>query len=365
VHVKAVVAEQVRESGTLVLNADDPNVLGLIDRPRMRAGEHTVVLVSTSPTHPAVVGHARTGGWTDVVDHRCLVERRGTSEAGVLPVDEVPGALGGAAVHQLTNALLAIAAARAIGVPLTVVASDLPRFAPYANPGRGSLFALRGGHVLVDYGRNPEAISAVAQVTRALWGTRVHALLTLPGDRCDALLRDAARAAARGFPRLTVHEDRDLRGRAPGEVPALVYAAVRATAPHVACRVERDTVTGLRDALAELQPGHVVVVFYDRLGDVLDVLTEAGAVPVEVPSLVTPPIGVAWSSSAVRTLGAFPAGAAVLHPGGSALDAVEVIGHDAPRRLRAVRAGCGAPDAGRAPRSDRRGRPTASNGCSW
>jgi cyanophycin synthetase len=90
-----------------------------------------------------------------------------------------------------------------------------------------------------------------------------------------------------------VHEDRDLRGRAPGEVPALVYAAVRATAPHVACRVERDTVTALRDALAELQPGHLVVVFYDRLGDVLDVLTEAGAVPVEVPSLVTPPVGVA------------------------------------------------------------------------
>jgi cyanophycin synthetase len=147
--------------------------------------------------------------------------------------------------------------------------------------------------VLVDYGHNPEAISAVAQATRAVWGTRVHALLTLPGDRCDALLRDAARAAARGFPRLTVHEDRDLRWRAPGEVPALVYAAVRATAPHVACRVERDTVTALRDALAELQPGHVVVVFYDRLGDVLDVLTEAGAVPVEVPSLVTPPVGVA------------------------------------------------------------------------
>jgi cyanophycin synthetase len=116
VHVKAVVAEQVRESGTLVLNADDPNVLGLIDRPHVRAGERTVVLVSPSPTHPAVVGtHERVGGWTYVVDHGCLVERRGTSEAGVLPVDEVPGALGSAAVHQLTNALLAIAAARAIG----------------------------------------------------------------------------------------------------------------------------------------------------------------------------------------------------------------------------------------------------------
>src|SRR5207249_1896629 len=59
---KAVVAERVRDGGTLVLNADDPWVRTLAERPRVRAAHKRIVWFSTVPDHPLVRAHVANGG---------------------------------------------------------------------------------------------------------------------------------------------------------------------------------------------------------------------------------------------------------------------------------------------------------------
>jgi cyanophycin synthetase len=167
-----------------------------------------------------------------------------------------------------------------------VVADGLRSFRPReGNPGRGILLRRGDVHLLVDYAHNPAAICAMADTLRRVWGPEhMVAAVTLPGDRRDDLLAEAARAIADGFDRVVVYEDADRRGRAAGEVPALVRREIAAYRPEVRCGVVRRVEEAVPAALAMAAPGDVVLVMYDRIDPVLALLGGLGAVPVEDPS---------------------------------------------------------------------------------
>jgi cyanophycin synthetase len=63
-------------------------------------------------------------------------------------------------------------------------------------------------------------------------------------------------------------------------VARLLCEAVNAEWPGTECRVVLDEVEALRSELLELQSGQVVIVFYDKLGPIQEVLREFGAEPV-------------------------------------------------------------------------------------
>jgi cyanophycin synthetase len=115
----------------------------------------------------------------------------------------------------------------------------------------------------------------------AKWeGRRVTGIIGVPGDRDDSVVEAAGRIAARGFHRVIIKEDKDLRGREAGEVARLLCEAVGDEWPGTECRVVLDEVEALRSELREAQEGQVVVLFYDKLEPVLEVLEEYGAVSV-------------------------------------------------------------------------------------
>jgi cyanophycin synthetase len=157
---------------------------------------------------------------------------------------------------------------------------------PVHNPGRGML--LRRGEVslFVDYAHNPAALAAVLRTLHRLWGPdRCLAAVTLPGDRRDDLLKASAQVLADGLTRVVLYDDEDPRGRAPGEVSALVENEMRARRP--ALRSVR--VPGYREAvetaLRLAAPGDVVLVLYEKIEAMLALLTELGAVPAEAVPL--------------------------------------------------------------------------------
>ena len=116
---------------------------------------------------------------------------------------------------------------------------------PAHNPGRGTL--LRRGEVslFVDYAHNPAALAAVLRTLHRLWGPdRCVAAVTLPGDRRDDLLAASAQVLADGVTRVVLYDDEDPRGRAPGEVSALVEREMRAGAR--SCARSGRTATGRR-----------------------------------------------------------------------------------------------------------------------
>jgi cyanophycin synthetase len=287
-HVKALIAERVRDGGTLVLNADDPWVRSLVDRPRVRADRKRVVWFSLEPDNTIVAAHLAKGCTAYVVENGWLVQAVGARRMPLIRAADLPGAFGGAATFTAANALAAVAAARAIGATHEVALERLADFEPRRhNPGRGTLLRLRDVHLFVDYAHNPAALAAVIRTLHRLWGPdRCVAAVTLPGDRRDDLLAASAQVIADGFTRVALYDDEDPRGRATGEVSALVGREVRARRP----QIRSEQAVGLRGAvdaaLGLAVPGDVVLVLYEQVDEVLALLHGMGAVPAEAGLVV-------------------------------------------------------------------------------
>ncbi|HEV2864076.1 MAG TPA: cyanophycin synthetase [Pyrinomonadaceae bacterium] len=283
VYVKSLVAERVREGGTLVLNADDEHLARLAESPRVSRINKRVVYFSMRENHVLIRKHLDAGGTAYFLRDGRVMEAAGDgAELSVLEVAGVPATLGGTAEFQVANVLAAVAACRALGLGPALIASALAEFvAADDNPGRLNFYRLpSGAHVLLDYGHNPEAFAAVCRMAARWDGRRVTGVVGLPGDRSDELIEEAARVAARGFHRVVVKEDKDPRGRRPGEVAEIIRRAVREESPTVECVVAADEEIALRRELAGAGAADVVVVFFDKLAPLVRVLEEAGAVPV-------------------------------------------------------------------------------------
>ncbi|WP_200207836.1 cyanophycin synthetase [Micromonospora coerulea] len=290
VHVKALIAERVRDGGTLVLNADDPYLRELIDRPRVRAEHKRLVWFTLDPENPVVRQHCANGGMAYVVAAGHLVEMVGEARTLLLPAVELPGTFNGAARYMIANALAASAAARALEIPRQVVEAQLRSFSSYdRNPGRGTLLRIDDVHVFVDYAHNPAAIEAITGTVQSLWSAdRCVAAVTLPGDRCDHLLAESARVIGRMFTRVVVYPDADLRGRAAGEVPELMCREMTKENPRVRCEQAANVAEAITKATAMTGPGDLLLILYEKLDPVLSLLQSMGARPVDAPTLPLP-----------------------------------------------------------------------------
>jgi cyanophycin synthetase len=132
---------------------------------------------------------------------------------------------------------------------------------------------------MVDYGHNPAAFEAISRMAAQWDGRRVTCILGVPGDRDDRLIEDAGRIAAKGFHRIIIKEDEDLRGRRKGEVASLLCRAVGEASPETECLTVLNEVEAFSQELKEMKLGDVIVIFYDRLEPVLEVLARYSAVP--------------------------------------------------------------------------------------
>jgi cyanophycin synthetase len=130
-------------------------------------------------------------------------------------------------------------------------------------------------------------------MTAQWYGRRVTAILGVPGDRDDHLIEKSGRVAARGFQRIIIKEDKDLRGRRRGEVAGLLCRVVNAESPERECLTVLDEIEAFSNELREMKQGDVIVVFYDKLEPVLEVLARHGAVPASSIGEVAPQRSVA------------------------------------------------------------------------
>jgi cyanophycin synthetase len=279
VHVKALVAEEIRHGGSVVLNADDPVTTALADRSAVRAHAPVIRLFSMVPGNPAIERHKAAGGpCYEVIDGQ-LTETEAGQLRPLLAVADLPGAFGGRAAHVVANALAAIAACRAVGVSVKDIARGLALFTPgELNPGRATMYRAGQSPIVVDYGHNAAALQATGQFVTEVWPGPAVAAVTLPGDRRDDLVEQTAGAIAARFPAVVLYEDSDKRGRPAGEMISLVGGALRSARPDILCRQAENPSDALRAAL-ELADGGPVLFLYEKLALAHDALAAVGAQP--------------------------------------------------------------------------------------
>jgi cyanophycin synthetase len=277
--VKSLIAEEIHDGGTVVLNADDPAAAAIADRERVRSRHPVIRYFSLGDRTGLLERHRQAGGIGYQLRDGQLIELEGARERALLGVAELPGAFGGLAPHLVANALAAVAACRAAGVSAKDIRRALTTFTPEeSNPGRGQVYLAADSPVIVDYGHNAAALDATGRMISDVWGGEPAAAITLPGDRRDDLVIRAAEAIAAWFGRVVVYEDADQRGRVPGEMTGLITTAMRRARPDIRCAAADGPRSALRTAVT-MAAGNPVLFLYEKLATAADAIDAIGGQP--------------------------------------------------------------------------------------
>jgi cyanophycin synthetase len=259
--VKLVVASVVDDNGLLVLNADDPLLLA-----RAPELDCPIGWFSRDYDHPTLRAHRARGGATSGVRNgRLIVNQAAPDELDLGVVALMPLTLDGSADYNVSNVAGAALAALKLGVSSTTVVKVLARFGadPADNPGRLMRYDYRGAQVLIDYAHNPEGLNGLMTVAARLPRKgRLAVLLGQAGNREDADIELLAATAARFHPDLVVIKEIEtyLRGRALGETPALIKAALlRAGVPEAALEICSSEIGAVTRVLKWAQAGDLLV----------------------------------------------------------------------------------------------------------
>ncbi|HMA14017.1 MAG TPA: Mur ligase family protein [Kiloniellaceae bacterium] len=234
--VKRCVAQAARD--LVVLNADDPRCLAMAG---LKPAERTC-LFTLDARHPALAAHLASGGRAVVPESRdgaeTLVLRHGAAAEPLIAVAAIPATLGGAARHNVQNAMAAAALALGLGLSPGGVAAGLAAFrGDHAdNPGRLNVYDGLPFKVIFDSAHNPAGIAVLCAALRALpvSGRRICVLSGI-GYRHGHHIAEIARLVAGQFDFIICSRRETLPDYAEvvrdfplEEVPQRVAAALRA-----------------------------------------------------------------------------------------------------------------------------------------
>lgn len=221
--VKFAIRHGLRDGGVLILNADDAPVVVEAERLGLSA-----LWFSTTADAPEIVAARAAGQACGFVELGAIWLQRGAQAERVITVTDMPIAMGGAAVHNVSNALAACCLCSVMGVDVDAMARSLAAFRsdPRDNPGRLNEFSYNGARLFVDFAHNPHSIAAVTSALAGIPAKRCIVLMAHAGDRSDDDIRGLARGACALGPDVVMVTELPgyLRGRAPGEVPSILRA---------------------------------------------------------------------------------------------------------------------------------------------
>jgi cyanophycin synthetase len=262
--LKLVVARAVTERGLLVLNADDDVLMATADR-LPHAANARRALFAADADHPALAAlREQRGATCGARAGHLILDHAGTSH-DLGAIDDLPLTFHGAASYNTMNlAAAALTAIAGLALPIDVVRTTLASFGldPRDNPGRLERHSYRGATVLIDYAHNPDGLARLLAVARALPHKRLLLLLGQAGNRSDDAIAELARTAAASRPDYVVIKELPemLRGRPPGEVPALLHRALRdAGMPASQLQLGGDEIAGALALLEAARPKDVLV----------------------------------------------------------------------------------------------------------
>ena len=218
-NIKWIVSRAVEKTGALILNADDPLLVG-------KSAEFPGKLIwfSLDAKNAVIDLHTRAGGIAFVLDNGDLLRLEGDAVEVICAAAEVPIIMEGAATHNTANALAAAALTDRLGIPMAEIRAGLTTMSQDDNPGRSNIYMADGVSVLVDFAHNPAAMQALFDMAKAIPAKRRVLSFGQAGDRTDDLIRQLARNAwAIGLDKIIVSElEVYWRGREYGDVFALI-----------------------------------------------------------------------------------------------------------------------------------------------
>ncbi|WP_027014127.1 cyanophycin synthetase [Comamonas composti] len=263
--LKRVIVQNVATSGYAVLNAADPLVAAMAS-----TCPGKVIYFAVDRHHPVMATHRAQGNRVIYVDGEQLVVAEGSWRETVA-LREIPITRGGAISFQVENVMAAVGAAWACGLSWQTIRRGLAGFLNDSDnaPGRFNVMDYRGATLIADYGHNPDAIRALVQAVDAMPANRRSVVISGAGDRRDQDISEQTRILGQAFDDVILYQDACQRGRADGEVLALLQQGLQG-APRSSYVTEiHGEFAAIDHALQRLSPGDLCLVLVDQVEEAL------------------------------------------------------------------------------------------------
>ena len=230
--LKRVIVRNVASNGYAVLNAADPNVALMAV-----ACPGQICYFAQDRHHPVMTAHRAQGKRVLYVEGQAIVAAQGSWRER-LPL-------------------------------LESFDSDAA-----TTPGRFNVMEYRGATLIADYGHNPDAMRALVGAVQAMPAKRRSVVISGAGDRRDKDLRDQTVILGTAFDDVILYQDAAQRGRADGEVLALLRDGLNGAARTTRIDEIRGEFAAIDTALQRLQPGDLCLVLVDQVQEALQHLQQ-------------------------------------------------------------------------------------------
>ncbi|GAB3373361.1 cyanophycin synthetase [Massilia agri] len=263
--LKRVIVQNVADGGMAVLNAADPVVAAMAEVTR---GDVTFFALDVNNALMAM--HRAQGRRVVFVEDGHLVAAQGKIEHRV-PLAEVPITRNGAIGFQVENVMASVAAAWAVGIDWDRIRVGLKTFVGESDnaPGRFNVFDYRGATVIADYGHNPDAIAALANAVEAMPAKRRSVVISGAGDRRDQDITQQTQILGKAFDDVLLYQDQCQRGRADGEVLALLRRGLDGATRTSHVEEINGEFVAIDRALSRLEAGDLCLILIDQVDEAL------------------------------------------------------------------------------------------------
>jgi cyanophycin synthetase len=263
--LKRVIVLNVEPDGMAVLNAADPAVASM--------GPHCpgdVTFFALDANQPVLATHRAQGRRVVYVDNGAIVAQKG-KQIFRIPLSQVPLTRGGVIGFQTENVLAAVGAAWALDVSWDAIAQGLSTFISDVQgvPGRFNVFEHQGATVIADYGHNPDAIQALVQAVENMPANKRVVVISGAGDRRDEDIRDQTRILGKAFDEVILYQDACQRGRADGEVLALLREGLEGAPRTQHVEEIQGEFNAIDTGLARLASGDLCLILIDQVEEAL------------------------------------------------------------------------------------------------
>jgi cyanophycin synthetase len=263
--VKKVVVQNVAPDGMAVLNAADPMTVNMA-----AACPGAVTFFAQNGQLPVIATHRAHGHRVVYVEGGQIVAAQQHNEYRI-DLAKIPLTRNGAIGFQVENAMAAIASAWALNVGWDVILQGVSTFVNDAQtaPGRFNFFEYRGASVIADYGHNPDAIVALVSAIENIPAKKRMVVISGAGDRRDIDISHQSAILGDAFDEVILYEDQCQRGRADGEVLALLRSGLANASRTKRVDEIRGEFVAIDAALSRLEKGDLCLILIDQVDEAL------------------------------------------------------------------------------------------------
>ncbi|MFZ6742428.1 cyanophycin synthetase [Undibacterium sp. JH2W] len=263
--LKRVIVQNVADNGYAVLNAADPIVAAMASN-----CPSAVIFFAADHQHPVMATHRAQGKRVVYIENGHLIAAEGKTRHSV-PLADIPITRNGSIGFQVENVMASVAAAWAINTAWESIRAGLKSFANEADnaPGRFNVFNFRGATLIADYGHNPDAILALVRAVETMPAKRRSVVISGAGDRRDQDIRQQTEILGESFDDVVLYQDQCQRGRADGEVVALLREGLKQASKTTRIDEINGEFIAIDLAMDRLEAGDLCLILIDQVEEAL------------------------------------------------------------------------------------------------